>query len=204
MFWRKFWKHKSLADFASSVNLNSGIIEAVNNPPEGFVSKFNFAESDLDNRIKCIEWFKNAGKPFDFDLSMKINSVNSWEEATSRFKDLSWENTTLEAQNQLTLWLHLNAKENYRDWNKIIIEHKTNTLNSLIEQKIIPFQQTHNLDVTFVNCVRWDILGALMENSYLKSGHKAFFFLELFSIYEAGHFPCGWSGELGNGELFVY
>lgn len=193
-----------MADFASSVDLNSGMIEAVKNPPVGFVSKFNFAESDLESRIKSTKWFENVGKPFDFELSMKINPVNSWEEATSLFKDLIWENTTLEAQNQLTLWLHLNAKEKYRDWNKIAVEHKDNILNPLIDEQIKPFQQNHNLDITFVHCVSWDILGTLMENSYLKFGHKAFFFLELFLIYEAGHFPCGWKGEFPNGELFVY
>jgi hypothetical protein len=48
------------------------------------------------------------------------------------------------------------------------------------------------------------ILGALMENSYLGSGHTAFFFLELFLVYEAGHFPCGWVGEWPHGALRVF
>jgi hypothetical protein len=52
--------------------------------------------------------------------------------------------------------------------------------------------------------LRWDILGALMENSYLRSGHAAFFFLELLMVYEAGHFPCGWRGNWPQGELLVY
>jgi hypothetical protein len=204
MFWEKLWKNKSPAEIAKSFDLNSGMIEAINNPPEGFVSKFEFSESDLESRIKSIKWFENVGKPFDFDFTMKINPVNSWDEALELCKDLVWENTTLEAQNQLTLWLHLNAKDKYQEWNNIAIEHKNNTLNSLVEKKITPFQKEQNLDITFVHCVSWDIVGALMENSYLKVGHKAYFFLELLLIYEAGHFPCGWKGEFSDGQLFVF
>ena len=51
---------------------------------------------------------------------------------------------------------------------------------------------------------QWDILGALMENSYVSSGHSVFFFLELLRVYEAGHFPCGWIGDWPSEELTVY
>ena len=44
----------------------------------------------------------------------------------------------------------------------------------------------------------------VMENSYLNGGHKVFFFLELLTVYEAGHFPCGWEGEWPKGRLVVY
>ena len=115
-----------------------------------------------------------------------------------------WENVELEAQNQFTLWLHLNHRANYQKWNKIIVSHKTASVNPLIEKKIGPFQTKNGLDLALVHCVQWDILGALIENSYLGTGHKAFFFLELFMVYEAGHFPCGWVGEWPQGRLLVF
>jgi hypothetical protein len=43
-----------------------------------------------------------------------------------------------------------------------------------------------------------------MANAYLPSGHKCFYFLELFEVYEAGHFPCGWKGEWPAGKLVVF
>jgi hypothetical protein len=43
-----------------------------------------------------------------------------------------------------------------------------------------------------------------MQNSYLQSGNSAFFFLELLTVYESGHFPCGWQGEWPQGKLLVY
>jgi hypothetical protein len=38
----------------------------------------------------------------------------------------------------------------------------------------------------------------------VRSGHSAFFFLELLTIYQAGHFPCGWQGEWPKGKLLLY
>jgi hypothetical protein len=43
-----------------------------------------------------------------------------------------------------------------------------------------------------------------MANSFLASGHRVFFFLELLGVYEAGHFPCGWRGEWPLGSLVVF
>ena len=172
--------------------------------PEDFASKFYFPVSDLESRLKTINWFENCGKPLDLNLSMSLNRVGCWEQAIEKCQTFEWENVTLEARNQLTVWLHFNDKANYQNWNKIVDAHKSTTLNSLIAEHIIPFQLNHNLDATFVHCVQWDILGALMENSFLKSGHHAFFFLDLLIVYEAGHFPCGWEGEFPNGSLLVY
>jgi hypothetical protein len=62
----------------------------------------------------------------------------------------------------------------------------------------------HDLDITIVHSSRWNALGALMENSYINSGHSAFFFLEMLMIYEAGHFPCGWRGQWPKGTLLIY
>jgi hypothetical protein len=77
-------------------------------------------------------------------------------------------------------------------------------VNPLTEKILVPFQAKHDLDIAFVHNVQWDILGAVMENSYLRSGHSAFFFLELLTVYEAWHFPCGWKGEWPKGKLLVY
>jgi len=35
----------------------------------------------------------------------------------------------------------------------------------------------------------------LLENDYLAGGHRCGFFLELLTVYEVRHFPCGRRGE---------
>jgi hypothetical protein len=154
--------------------------------------------------VRAIRWFACCGQPFDLDLSMNTEQVTDWPAAIACCKDPVWENVELEAQNQLTLWLHLNDRVAYQKWNEIVDEHKRAVLNPLAENRIIPFQSTNGLDIVFVHSVKWDILGALMENSYLGSGHKAFFFLELLMVYEAGHFPCGWKGDWPQGTLLLH
>jgi hypothetical protein len=186
------------------VDLNAGMIQAVTNPPQGFVSKFSFVQNDLAARARTIHWFAHCGKALDLDLTMPTERVADWPSAIASCKDPAWENVELEAQNQLTVWLHLNDHERYQKWNDIVDAHKASVLNPLIEQNVIPFQAKHGLDIVLVHSVQWDILGALMENSYLRSGRKAFFFLELFMVYEIGHFPCGWVGEWPNGTLRVF
>src|SRR5262245_41503897 len=186
------------------VDLNAGMIEAVTNPPQGFVSKHSFVETDIASRVNLIDWFSQCGKPISLDLSMKTEQVTDWPNAIASCNDLAWENVELEAQNQLTLWLHLNDRVRYQKWNDLVAANKQAVLNPLIEGKVIPYQTKHGLDIVLVHSVRWDILGALMENTYLSSGHKAFFFLELLMIYESGHFPCGWEGDWPNGTLRVF
>lgn len=78
------------------------------------------------------------------------------------------------------------------------------TLDPLTEQVIAPLLAKVVSDPALViPSVQWDLLGALMENSFKGSGHAAFFFLELLTVYEAGHFPCGWRGNWPQGELLV-
>jgi len=85
-----------------------------------------------------------------------------------------------------------------------VAQHKAAVLDSLTLEKWVPYQEEHSLDVAVVYSAEWNILAALMENSYLESGHQCFFFLELLWVYEAGHFPCGWRGKWPQGKLVVY
>ena len=182
--------------------LNQPVLDP--NQAPGFVSKHNFTQSDLPVKLSEVDWFSLCGEPLSWDLTMGIEQVGSWSEAVESCSDGAWEDTELEAQNQLTQWLHQHDRKNYQDWNKLVAEHKAVVLNRLTEEKWIPYQQSHALDDVIVQCAQWDVLGALMENSYLSSEHRCFFFLELLSVYEAGHLPCGWRGEWPQGKLVVY
>lgn len=186
------------------VDINSGMIEAITNLPTGFVSKHPFVETDVAARVKGIDWFAYCGQPLSLDLSMDTQQVKSWPQAVSSCKKKAWTNAEAEASNQLTVWLHLNDNENYQKWNRMVRSHKKNVITPLIKKKIAPFQIKQRLDIELVYSVRWDILMALMENTYIRSGHSAFFHLELLTIYEAGHFPCGWQGDWPKGKLIVY
>ncbi|MBS2032951.1 MAG: hypothetical protein JST54_34080 [Deltaproteobacteria bacterium] len=186
------------------VDLNSGMIEAVTDPPTGYVSRFQFEPTDVAARIQAIDWFSKCGEALALQLSVPIERVTSWAEAVQASAASAWEHATLEARNQLTLWLHLNALDAYRRWNEITVEHKSKTINVLTDTCLTPFVSAHALPQRIVRCVQWDVLAALMENSYLPTGHRSFFFLELLKVYEVGHFPCGWRGDWPAGHLLVF
>jgi len=184
--------------------LNAPIIEPLGNPPPGSGSDRSFARSDISGRLRAIDWFSRCGESLSFSLSMPIVQVAGWTEAVSSCTDGVWENVELEAQNQLTLWLHQHDRQNYQRWNELVGGFKSAVVNPLTEEKWEPYRRRHGLDVAVVHSVQWDALGALMENANLGSGHRCFFFLELLSVYEAGHFPCGWVGEWPKGKLVLY
>jgi hypothetical protein len=184
--------------------LNAPILDPVINPPAGFVSRHTFGPSDVAERVRAIDWFSHCGEPLDLDLTMEVEQVRSWSKAMKACASQTWENAELGAQNQLTLWLHNNDRENYQEWNKLVEQFKAEVVNPLTEEKWVPFQQKHGLGITLVHSVQWNILSALMENAYLGSGHRCFFFRELLWVYEAGHFPCGWRGEWPQGKLVIF
>jgi hypothetical protein len=169
-----------------------------------FFSKRSFKPSDLPARIEAVHWFSKCGEPLALDLTMEAENAGGWAEALQACQNVAWENIELEAYNQLTAWLHQNYRERYQAWNSIIERHKREVIAPLIDEKIIPFQLKHGLDAVLIGAISWDILGALMENSYLDTKHPAHFFLELLWVYEAGHFPCGWLGDWPNGKLIVH
>jgi hypothetical protein len=184
--------------------LNAPILDPLVNPPAGFVSNRVFSPSNLTARLPAINWFSHCGEPFRLDLTMEIEPVPGWPQAMESCLAPAWEEAQLDAQNQLTLWLHEHHREQYRKWNDLVLTHRAAVIEPLSREQWVPFQQSHDLDLRFVNSVEWDILGALMENSFLDTGHRCFFFLELLTVYEVGHFPCGWRGNWPAGKLLVY
>ncbi len=186
------------------VDLNAGMIEAVTNPPLGFVSKHKFQSTDVYARVRKIDWFASCGSPLSVDLTMGIDSVDSWSDAMKECESDNWETATLEARNQLTIFLSKHHRDKYRNWNNISREHKDALVNTLVDDLIRPFQEQRGLSVSLVHSVQWNVLAALMELSYIEYNHQCFFFHELFMVYESGHLPCGWHGEWPNGSLVVY
>jgi len=155
-------------------------------------------------RLSTVEWFSRCGEvlptlPFD-----PIAATSKSRAMASAF-DISWENTTLEAQNGLTEHLHKNHPSAYSNWNEITREIKRAIIAPLVSQHWQPFADKHGLDKQFVDCVSWDVLGGCMENAYRQFAAPKSFLLELWSVYETGHFPCGWiEGDYPDGRLVVW
>ncbi|SEL10022.1 hypothetical protein [Paenibacillus sp. OK003] len=159
---------------------------------------------EIINTLNQIQWFSNCGTR-DYE-NENILYASSWSEATYYYNSQKWEETTLEARNQFTSFLHKNFIREYSDWNELIKEAKTITndcLDEILEKTTNEFQ----LDSTFIDCVRWDILEIIMKHIYSRKLNRKFngFYSDIiFNIYSKGHLPCGWEGKWPTGKLVIY
>jgi hypothetical protein len=155
-------------------------------------------------RINNIKWFNNVGNPVQAS-DFPMVRVHTWQEAKKHYGELVWENTTLEASNILTSFLHDKFQNQYNDWNAVATYAKTLLIDK-IRPKIINFQNEYLLDQTFVDCVEWDLEHVMLEYHYsIICRYQRFphFFKKLLDVYDSGNFPCGWVGEYPEGNLIV-
>jgi len=157
-------------------------------------------DNNIFERLQAIRWFEKCGQPPIQNLEFGITWIKDWQTATKYFSDPEWQNTTLEARNMLTVHLSKKHAKEYQDWNKLVRDAKIKLQDIFTAIEI--FQQKQGLNKKFSDCARWDLLAAVMESTY-KSCHPPVFFLKLLTIYENGHYPCGWQGEWPNGNLVV-
>jgi hypothetical protein len=134
--------------------LNAPVLDPLENPPTGFISKHAFVPSDVAGRLRAINWFSRCGEPLSLDLSMEIEQVRSWRDAIESCKDSVWENVQLEAHNQLTVWLYQHDRKKYQEWNKLVDQHKAAVVKKLTEEKWVPYQRRHGLEMAFVHSVQ--------------------------------------------------
>lgn len=160
-------------------------------------------EKEIVNRIKSIEWCSNCGNIANIQLSYENKYVSLWSEAKKYYNQATWEDKTLKAQNELTSFLFNKYRNEYLKWNSVVKEAK-----KFIEEEVVPkikkIEEDNDLGTVFIDCVKWDILGAIMEYEYRKCNGRPTFFLNLLEIYESGNFPCGWDNSTKNGELIVF
>ncbi|HEX7337561.1 MAG TPA: hypothetical protein VF252_10175 [Gemmatimonadales bacterium] len=184
--------------------LNAPLLGTPDHTPPKVAPARALESSDVPSRLRAVNWFARCGEPVTVELSMPLEQVPSWQAAAQRCRELNWETAQLAAQNQLSMWLHLHDRGGYARWNHLVAEHKAAMIDPLTQARWLPYQTKHGLDAKVTSSVQWNVLGALMEHSYRRSGHGCSFFLELLTLYEAGHCPCGWKGDWPGGTLLVY
>jgi hypothetical protein len=205
---KKATKKASESDLAMLAEAES-LIEQANaavyqQSGRGFVSQIQFRAVDIPARLKTINWFANVGKPLQLDVTMPVEQVKSLAQAAKHLASLSWFNTMIDSQNQLTGYLHEHHLDRYREWNKINTKFQREVIVPLTKKHWEPFRKQHGLDAKCLVPIQMSVRMAFMENAYLDCKHGSFFNSELLRVYEAGHLPCRWKGRWPQGTLLVY
>ena len=150
--------------------------EALRNPPPGIQSRYSFEPSDMAARVGGIPWFSRCGAaPAELQVTPPVAWVASWPLASEAAETAESEDADLEAQNQLTLWLTLHHRGEYANWNERVVRLKAQVVEPLLP-RWAAFQESAGLGEWFLHTVRWQILGAAMENEYLHLQHPAVYF----------------------------
>ncbi|MCX3311049.1 hypothetical protein ORN12_18995 [Pantoea vagans] len=150
------------------------------------------------SRLKKIKWFFNVGKKSHLK---NLRQVANESEFRKHMTSVDWENTTLEAGNEITGYLAKKHNREYQEWNILVREAK-----GIIDAEIIPLiKLTNNVseEIIFDN-VKWDLVNFLMEDVYKEYFKHEHFFELLIEVYEYGHIPCGWEGKWPSGRLIIY
>ena len=156
----------------------------------------NISRLAVDRLLK-INWFINVGKE---TAMLNVNQVANESDFYKEITSIDWENSTLEAGNEITGYLAKKYNKEYNEWNVLVREAK-----KIIDGEIIPTMNGKGLDGRVIlDNVKWDLVNFLMEDAYRKYLRGDLFFESLINIYEGGHIPCGWEGKWPSGKLIIY
>lgn len=169
------------------------------------MNSIRFFAPEFVQSLHAIEWFAHCGEALPEGLPFEAVQLATQKKAMRRCVSSQWEAATLEARNDVTGFLAMQARDRYQQWNAIGQEAKELVTQPLAQEFWLPYAQQHGLDMDFVHCVQWDVLGLCMEHAYRDLPQLPQFFHDLRKVYEAGHFPCGWEGgKYPKGHLLVW
>ncbi|WP_145522062.1 hypothetical protein [Yersinia aldovae] len=153
--------------------------------------------NEAKERLKTISWFSQVGNSLSNTDVILLNSKGFLQSIES----IEWENTTLEARNEITGFLAKKYSVIYQEWNSLADDARNFVENIIIPS--VPQINSIDMDLLFTN-MKWELVNYLMEDAYKNKLRMPLFFSSLVSIYELGHIPCGWVGNWPKGQLVIY
>ncbi len=152
-------------------------------------------------RLSNFPWLQQCGQePPEFGF--KVSVVATWSEAEASFSTPSWEDTTLEAHNDIMSRLRAVGADDATVWNTNAGRFRE-WIASNVQPRVEAVRQQESLSSCLIDCVGWDVLHGMMEMFFSKH-RPPVFFRELLKVYEAGHLPVGWEGLRPDGHLIVF
>ncbi len=153
--------------------------------------------SELLLRLETADWFCNTGKPIE--LTGEVVQIDTWQEALEVCAAQESDDARLEAQNELTVQLSARHSAVYKLWNNKVAELKPLVVKLMDKKLAVPAVRARVPSAAgkvFLDALRWELLGACMAHEY-EDAVSVTKYRELFERwFLAGHFPCGWVGEV--------
>lgn len=159
-------------------------------------------KQEFFQKLLDCKWLENCGSDENIAYDFKVMQVNK-KEALKRIVSLKWQNTCLDAHNDLTGYLFLNHREEYRlNWNKQV-EKLHAEYYPQIDALIRPKAEEKGLSEEFIADIRINFI-RIMMNHYYSEYFEEEFLNKLLVIYLSGHIPCGITGNRETGTIMIY
>lgn len=160
---------------------------------------------EIHAKFPTLEWFSRCGVESD-DFLFPVKRVATVAEAIAHAQSDLWADAKTEAQGDLTGYLAKNHYNDYGDWNRL-----GDAIEKRIQNEVMPKVNDALGRISageLSDAVLLDLNRIALQSAYAKRFRRVpDFFQKLFAIYERGHLPCGWSGDLQawpEGQFIVY
>jgi hypothetical protein len=166
-------------------------------------------------RMNAIDWFNNCGKEPPTNLPFQTQRITDISSAIASALDTDWQEAGTAAQNDLTGYL---AKSHYEfyggHWNRLCSTIENHILNNIMPKisEVLAVMANEALSRMAVERLSYIVLLDLTRIAIHSAYKKHFrripdFYERLLKVYECGHLPCGWVGDIDlwpEGHLVVY
>jgi hypothetical protein len=165
----------------------------------------------LLSEIKEIALLSNLGCP----SSLPHRSAGSWEEALELCHSEPWEALQLMTNNRSAGRVNEENWGRFQYWNETCEELYPH-LSEIADTTLARVASSRTVTKHVGNSLKWDLLGILLEREFEDVVPPLFCKPILLPIYQAGHFPCGWTGPtldtdwsasrepLPSGQVLIY
>ncbi len=155
--------------------------------------------------IERINFFEKCGHREKLLLNHSYRMIRSLDTIDDESLRYSWANTCQRATNDISIYLHHNYEDIINhEWNPLAKEIREEIMPSIDEKISLKISNTSFVDrEQLIICIKADIMSIIMASS-MKEYYKSDFYEDMFSLYKAGHIPCGWIGSQYYGKFKIY
>lgn len=164
--------------------------------------------TDVHTRLETVPWLSMVGSRDNLRLGIAFTYVSNRTSAEQLYLSDHWSDVKTRAQGDLTGYL---SKHHYNEygsqWNDLARKSRT-ILQGTAAAKVQAALVKVGLPPDMLRGILVDLNRAILEISFRRKFPKApIFFENTLKLYEVGHLPCGWDGNLDKwptGSLIVY
>jgi hypothetical protein len=134
------------------------------------------------------------GKPLPLCKPGYATGVNNWRDASLLCNRDQWSSLQLQVKNRISRTIREKAFSRSLEWNQIADQVRP-IIGEFVEGIQIKIEAECDVRNIITASISWDLMMICMEIEYSNIMVPFFFVPNLKSIYQEGHFPCGWSGK---------